>query len=157
MARRILAVLGTLVLAVVLLAAPAQAEQVTQTCAHWYGNVTQTRYDLCISTYWTNDAGATGITVHEIDVDLGGGPWESLAFNCDAIRMWNQDDVVKFRRDGNVCDMTKSWPHLGFQPGFPDGLDMPATNTVSVSIAGWPKFNNNADPGRIVFTQNIHD
>lgn len=157
MFRRLLTIAAACVFGIVLLAAPAQATQMSKTCKEWRGNITDTDYGICVSVWWRNDGGSTGITVYEIDVDLLGGPWEEDAFDCDAIRMWNDNDVVTWRKDGNVCDMTNSWAHVGFQPNFPAGLDMPATNTVAVSIAGWPKFNHNADPGRVVVTHNMHD
>jgi hypothetical protein len=159
--RRLLSLVGAALLAVVLLAVagPAEATQESQVCKNYPGFAYTDHY-ICIDMFWRNQAGATGITVVEVDVYLtGSGPtvWENKMFDCDAMRVWNDADVVKWRQDGAQCDIYKADPRHEVQINFPDGLSMPNTNTAEFSIAGWPKFNNSGDPGRIVQSLTVHD
>jgi hypothetical protein len=143
--------------ATVAIASPAAAEQTTKRCKDWTGNLTQTKYYLCLTVYWRDLGGHHGIAVDDMWAEISGGPWENNAFECDALRVWNENDIVKWRRDGSPCDMTNADAHFEFQPNFPDGLVMPDTDTASVSLAGWPHFNHNGDPDRMVLTINITD
>lgn len=156
--KRLITLGAALALAVtVAIASPAAAEQTTTGCKEWTGNLTQTHYQLCMTVYWRDLPGTHGIAINQIWAEISGGPWENNAFQCDALRVWNEKDIVTWRRDGTPCDMTNADGHLSFQPNFPDGLTMPNTDTASVSLAGWPHFNHNADPDRMVLTVHITD
>lgn len=156
--KRILITATALALAITaFIASPAAAVQDTTKCNSWTGTFTQTSYKLCLTVYWRNLPGPHGIAVTDMFGEISGGPWNDNAFECDALRVWNENDTVIWRRDGSPCDMTNNDVHFEFQPNFPDGINMPNTDAASISLAGWPHFAHNADPGRTVLTININD
>lgn len=100
---------------------------------------------VCLDVYWHALPGG-GLEVDDVYLRVTGGFWETKAFDCDHVRLWNDNEVVQWRKDDAACDIYKSPGYTLFHPNE----SMPNTAWARVSLAGWPKLDKAPDPGRIL-------
>lgn len=70
--------------------------------------------------------------------------WETVAFRCNYVEFWNDNNVIQWRHDGSVCDIPANY---GYRVWDNLNVRMPYTSKVTASMTGWPQLNDEPDPG----------
>lgn len=102
----------------------------------------------CLDVYW-HATGGVGITINHVYLRATGGFYESKALACSNVRMWNQNDVIAWRKDGAECDVFKNAApgHDGMQDLFQPSVEMPQATSATVGWTFSPKLDSEVDPG----------
>lgn len=121
-------------------AAPAHA------ATSWWPKTTCVRTGesshLCLDVYATRRADG-GLNIPHVYVRTTGGFWENRAFDCDWLALWNDNDVIKWRKDGAPCDVYDYPGYTLFHPS----VELPNSASVVVAVAGYPKLDKEQNPG----------
>lgn len=97
---------------------------------------------VCLDVYWHRLASG-GLTINNVYERVTGGFWESKAIDCSNVRMWNQDDAIRWRKDGAECDVPESPGYHVFAPS----VEAPTATSLTVGWTFSPKLDAEADPG----------
>jgi hypothetical protein len=89
--------------------------------------------------------GGTGVTINHVYIELFGKDfvWENKAAACSNVRIWNDNDAVRWRKDGPECDIYKA----DMQDLYAPSVEAPNSNSLTVGWTFSPKLNNAPDPG----------
>jgi len=140
--RIILALAAAAALAVTALAAPAHADHpeldVKKTRCISYGDSA----GACLDVYY-HFTGGVGITINHVYLRVTGGFYELKAADCNNVRMWNQDNDIKWRKDDAECDVPRDPGYRLFAPS----IEMPAATSATVGWTFSPKLDKEVDPG----------
>ncbi len=125
---------------------PAQAETQVSKCVAFNDGTGSSLAHICAVVNFQRDADGTGGTITLVRIYADGdlnAYFESKIEDCDNLRIWNDKDVVKWRKDNAECDLYKSAPRKTW---YPD-VDMHATTTFNLGWTFYPKINGGPDPG----------
>lgn len=105
---------------------------------------------LCLDVYSHRLPGG-GLSLEHVYLRIKGGFWENHAFDCDYVEAWNDNAVVTWKREGNVCDIEESPGYTLFHPD----LNHPGSAHLAVRVCGNPHLDKEVDPGRVCVTVHI--
>lgn len=89
-----------------------------------------------------DDMALGGIKLTDVQERVDPGYWESTAFKCAALYVWNDNDVLKFVQTGAHCDIPKN---LGYRVFDNLSIKMPGTRSVTAELIGRAQVNLDPD------------
>lgn len=148
--RRLAAVAAALFLAALPVVATPAAGQARATHYQWPKTNCKTVSDdgtgnaaiACLDVYVDKMDGAHGLILRHVYLRLNNGSWENKGWDCDWLTARNDADDIIWRKDNAECDAYKNDVTL-----FSPQQNMPNSDSVLVTWAGWPKIDNGVDPG----------
>jgi len=116
---------------------PASADTQAQSCKTYDDGVGTAK--ICLIVNYSGHSVTLVRTQVTGDLSL----FESKVEDCDNLRLWNDNDVVVWRKDDAQCDLTKADPVDTWYPGN----TMPQSSQGHLGWTFYPKINNGPDPG----------
>lgn len=149
--RRPLAVLAALlIVALPFLGAPASEARATHLywpktqCKNVYDDSLSTPSSICLDVYVDKMDGAHGLILRHVYLRVPhDADFENKAFDCDWLTARNDSDDIIWRKDNADCDIYLNPPYTLFSPQ----QNMPNSDSVLVTVAGWPRIDKAPDPG----------
>ena len=152
----------TLALTAAFIPAPAHARVGihAEKCIELHGPGTHYIDHWCVWVNYSNHPGTHGLTVEQLGSYVEGPDWENgnpPAVSCHVFHVDNDNDVVKWARFQDICDIPGGGVGVRFIPNGGDGINMPDTDSADIIYYGLARFDRQDDPGDKTITLHIHD